>query len=191
MKYSSARCSHRRYGVRPPPTSSWHMHSIPAVIDALRRAPDILVPLVREVPGPVLKRRPAPRRWSAHEHACHLAHVHTLFFDRLEHMLSEPAPVIQPYLPGEQDADDFLLRMDLVASLDRFVADRRRLVAQLETLGPADWARTASHGEYRMYSVFIMFRHLALHDFLHAYRIEELLLRPDWPASSNSDAPAA
>jgi len=28
--------------------------------------------------------------------------------------------------------------------------------------------------------VFIMFRHLALHDFLHAYRIEELLLRRDW-----------
>ena len=99
--------------------------------------------------------------------------------------------MIQPYLLGEQDADDFLLRMDLDASLDRFVADRRRLVAQLDTLSPADWARTASHGEYRMYSVFIMFRHLALHDFLHAYRIEELLLRPDWPASFNSDAPAA
>jgi hypothetical protein len=28
--------------------------------------------------------------------------------------------------------------------------------------------------------VFIMFRHLALHDFLHAYRIEECLLRKDW-----------
>jgi hypothetical protein len=25
-----------------------------------------------------------------------------------------------------------------------------------------------------------MFRHLVLHDFLHAYRIEELLLKPDW-----------
>jgi hypothetical protein len=24
-----------------------------------------------------------------------------------------------------------------------------------------------------------MFRHLALHDVLHAYRIEEILLRPD------------
>ena len=163
------------------------MHTIPAVIDALRRAPDIVVPLLREVPPPILKRRPAPRRWSAHEHACHLAHVHALFFDRLEYMLSEPAPVIQPYLPGDQDADDFLFRMDLDSSLDRFVADRRRLVARLEALAPADWGRTADHGEYRMYSVFIMFRHLALHDFLHAYRIEELLLRPDWPASP--DAP--
>lgn len=165
------------------------MHSIPAVVDALRRAPDIVVPLVREVPSNILKHRPAPRRWSAHEHACHLAHVHALFFERLDYMLSDPAPVIQPYLPGDQDPDDFLLRLDLDASLDRFVADRRRLVARLETLGPADWARTANHAEYRLYSVFIMFRHLALHDFLHAYRIEELLLRPAWPVGS--DAPAA
>ena len=164
------------------------MNSIVVVLDALRRAPDVVVPLVREVPRAVLKRRPAPRRWSAHEHACHLAHVHALFFERLEHMLREPAAVIRPYLPGEQDADDFLLGMDLDQSLDRFIADRARLVARLETLGAADWSRTAEHGEYRTYSVFIMFRHLALHDFLHAYRIEELLLRPDWPDDSNASA---
>ena len=101
------------------------------MIAALRRAPAIVVPLVREVPPAILKRRPAPGRWSAHEHACHLAHVHALFFDRLEQMLREPAPVIPPYLPGEQDADDLLLRMDLDESLERFVADRARLVARL------------------------------------------------------------
>ena len=155
--------------------------SIPAIIDALRRAPEIVVPLVREVPPAILKRRPAPSRWSAHEHACHLAHVHAVFFDRLDYMLQHPAPVIRPYLPGDQDPDDLLLRMDLDTALDRFAADRRRLVDRLATLAPADWTRQAEHGEYRTYSVFIMFRHLALHDFLHAYRIEELLLRPDWP----------
>ena len=165
------------------------MNNIDAVIDALRRAPNIVVPLVREVPAAILTRRPAPRRWSAHEHACHLAHVHSLFFERLEHMLRDPAPVIRPYLPGEQDADDFLLRMDLDTALTRFTADRSRLVARLESLSQAEWARTATHGEYRTYSVFIMFRHLALHDFLHAYRIEELLLRPDW--SGDSGTPAA
>ena len=155
--------------------------SIPATIEALRRAPEIVVPLVREVPSSVLKRRPAPRRWSAHEHACHLAVVHSVFFERLDYMLRDPAPVILPYLPGEQDPDDLLLNMDLDASVERFVADRQRLVTRLESLNPADWARTAEHGEYRAYSVFIMFRHLALHDFLHAYRIEELLLRREWP----------
>ena len=35
-------------------------------------------------------------------------------------------------------------------------------------------------GEYSHYSVLVMFRHLALHDFFHAYRIEELLLKREW-----------
>jgi hypothetical protein len=137
------------------------MDNTAAVVDALRRAPQIVVPLVREVPPAILKRRPAPARWSAHEHACHLAHVHGLFFDRLAFMLDNPAPVIRPYLPGEQDPDDLLLAMDLDASLERYVADRARLVERIANLTPAEWARTATHAEYRTYSVFIMFRHLA------------------------------
>ena len=160
--------------------TSRRMQTVSAVIDALARAPDVIVPLVREVSPAILKRRPAPGRWSAHEHACHLAHVHALFLARLDHVLQHPEPVIEPYQPGEQDADDMLLRMDLDESLARFVDDRARLVDRLRALHPDDWARTARHAEYRTYSVFIMVRHIALHDFLHGYRIEELLLRPDW-----------
>ncbi|HUQ20790.1 MAG TPA: DinB family protein [Gemmatimonadaceae bacterium] len=151
---------------------------IASVIDALRRAPDIVVPLVREVPAEILKQRPESGGWSAHEHACHLAHVHALFFQRLDYMLSNPSPVITPYFPGEQDPDDFLMRMDLDRALEQFVSDRHRLVERLATLTEEQWRQSAEHGEYRTYSVLIMFRHLALHDFLHAYRIEEILLRP-------------
>jgi hypothetical protein len=156
------------------------MDTATAVVDALDRAPGVVLPLVREVPAEVLKRRPAPGKWSAHEHACHLAAVHRLFFDRLEQILASPAPVIAPYDPGKNDPDDRLLKMDLEDSLAQYVADRSRLVQRLRTLTPAEWARTAEHGEYGHYSVFIMFRHLALHDFFHAYRIEELLLKKEW-----------
>ena len=156
-------------------------HSI-VIIDALERAPGIVVPLVREVPADILKRRPAPRKRSAHEHACHLAHVHRLFFDRLDYMLASPSPVITPYEPGESDPDDLLLSMDLEACLRRYSDDRERLVSHLRRLSDVEWQRTAEHGEYSHYSVFIMFRHLALHDFFHAYRIEELLLKKTWPA---------
>jgi hypothetical protein len=155
-----------------------------AVVEALERAPIIVVPLVREIRPELLKRRPAPTRWSAHEHACHLSVVHHLFFDRLERMLAEPSPVITPYEPGLSDPDDLLLKLDLERSLEEYVNDRRRLVARLRQLSLRDWQRTAQHPEYSHYSVFIMFRHLALHDFLHAYRIEELLLKRDWAAGS-------
>ena len=156
------------------------MDATTAVIEALERAPSIVVPLVRDVPPVVLKRRPAPKKWSAHEHACHLAVVHELFFDRLQQILASPAPIITPYDPAHSDPDDRLLGMDLEDSLRQYVDDRRRLVGRLRQLSVAEWNQTAEHGEYSHYSVFIMFRHLALHDFFHAYRIEELLLKKEW-----------
>jgi hypothetical protein len=162
------------------------MDSASAVVDALERAPNVVVPLVREVPDTVLKRRPKSGKWSAHEHACHLAVVHGLFFQRLETILTSPEPVITPYDPGTQDPEAALLRLDLNASLDSFVRDRVRLVKRLRELSPEDWRRTAEHAEYSHYSVLIMFRHLALHDFFHAYRIEELLLNREWAAEFRS-----
>ena len=155
------------------------MTSTQSVVDALERAPLIVVPLVREMPRRLLKQRPRPGKWSAHEHACHLAVVHGLFFERLEHMLASPAPVIEPYLPGTQDPDDALLQLDLDEALESYAHDRARLTRRLRELSPAQWEKTGEHGEYSHYSVFIMFRHLALHDFLHAYRIEELVLARD------------
>ena len=130
----------------------------------------------------ILKRRLPSGKWSAHEHACHLAVVHHLFFDRLDMMLSSPTPVITAYDPGQTDPEDRLLKLDLDLMLEQYVTDRRALVQRLRQLAPSDWSRRAEHGEYSHYSVFIMFRHLALHDFFHAYRIEELLLRRDWTA---------
>jgi hypothetical protein len=108
--------------------------------------------------------------------------VHPLFFERLDLTLSHDHPTIRPYLPDQDDPDDALLRVDLDEALERFQRDRKRLVSRLRALGPGDWDRTAEHGEYSRYSVFVMFRHLAMHDHLHSYRIEELLLKKDWPA---------
>ena len=152
-----------------------------ALIEALERAPTIVIPLVRQAHPAIVKQRPAPGEWSIHENACHLAEVHPLFFRRLDLMLAEDDPEIRSYDPGRDNPEDALLKLDLEDSLRRFADDRARLVARLRMLTPAQWQRTARHDEYNAYSIFIMFRHLALHDFDHAYRIEALLLRKDWP----------
>ena len=99
---------------------------------------------------------------------------------RLDLMLSEQNPYIKPYLPDVDDEDDALLKVDLDDAMERYVLDRQRLIERLNGLSGEGWERTAEHGEYSRYSVFIMFRHLAMHDMLHAYRIEELLLKKDW-----------
>jgi hypothetical protein len=154
-----------------------------AVIMALENAPAIIVPLVREIPETVIKRRPQANKWSAHEHACHLAEVHALFFSRLERMLNESRPTIKAYKPDEAMEEGSLLKIDLNEALERFTSDRARLVDELKDLTEDDWLREAAHEEYAHYSVLIMFRHVALHDMLHGYRIEELLLKRDWSDS--------
>jgi uncharacterized damage-inducible protein DinB len=157
------------------------MQNPQAIIQSLENAPKLIIPLVREVPEAVVRRRPNSGRWSAHEHACHLAEVHALFFSRLEQMLSETKPRIRPYNPDrDMTSQDALLQLDLDAALNRFETDRSKLVDKLKRLSESDWQRTADHPEYSHYSIFIMFRHLALHDLFHAYRIEEILLKRDW-----------
>lgn len=156
------------------------MKTTESIIQSLENAPNIILPLVREVKTEFLKCRPSPQKWSAHEHACHLADVHQLFLTRLDLMLENENPTIQPYFPDKDDADDKLLKVDLDEALLRFAKDREILVQKLKNLSPEDWQRTANHQEYSHYTIFIMFRHLALHDFLHTYRIEELLLKKDW-----------
>jgi len=150
------------------------------IIAALERAPEIVVPLGREVSEPTLKRRPQPGKWSAHEHACHLAAIHPVMSARLDLMLTDPRPRIVPYFPSAEEEDGALLKVDLAEAMNRFSSDRQQLVQRLKTLSEKDWQRTAEHAEYTHYSVFIMFRHLAMHDMFHAYRIEELLLKKDW-----------
>jgi uncharacterized damage-inducible protein DinB len=146
------------------------------LLDQLARAPSLVSDLVNEVPADRLKRRPVPSKWSAHEHACHLAAVQPLFMNRLDFMLRNPAPVIRPYNPADDDAEEALLAVDLAEAMNRYGSERASMVSRLQALTPTQWEISASHPEYNRYSLFIMFRHLALHDQYHAYRIEERLL---------------
>jgi len=101
-------------------------------------------------------------------------------FARLDLMLSDPRPHIVSYFPSAEEEEGSSLKLDLDEEMQRFSRDRQKLVKRLKTLSPGDWQRTAEHDEYTHYSVLIMFRHLAMHDMFHAYRIEELLLKNDW-----------
>ena len=150
------------------------------LIAALENAPGVIIPLIREVPPQYLKRRPSPAKWSAHEHACHLSTSDGPFLARLDLMLATPTPYIRSMLPSPEEEAGALLSIDLDEVLDQYVRDRIGLVKRLKELSVADWQRTAEHEAFSHYSVWIMFRHLLTHEMLHAYRIEELLLKKDW-----------
>jgi len=150
------------------------------LIASLEAAPDIIVGLVREVAPQNLKRRPAPSKWSAHEHACHISTGHEVFLSRLELMLSDPHPQIKSMEPTPDEEAGSLLSVDLDEALGRYVRERVQLVERLKELSAEDWLRTAEHEAFSHYSVYIMFRHVLIHEMLHAYRIDELMLKKDW-----------
>jgi hypothetical protein len=153
---------------------------IQSIIDQLTRGPALIRQLIYEIPPERRKRRPAPGMWSAHEHAVHLPAIYPLINRRLEQMLTEPAPHIKSYEPSRDEPDGALLKLDLDTEMDRFDRERALLIDRLRTLTPEQWVITATHDEYSSYGVYIMFRHIALHDIHHAYKIEDRLLRKDW-----------
>ena len=150
------------------------------LIATLEAAPGIIIGLVREVPPQNLKRRPAPNKWSAHEHACHISTGQATFLSRLELMLSDPLPQIKSMEPSPDEEAGSLLSVDLDEALGRYVRERALVVKRLKELSADDWQRTAEHEAFSHYSVYIMFRHLLMHEMLHAYRIDELMLKKDW-----------
>jgi hypothetical protein len=154
------------------------------VLDQLVRGPGVLRALVADVPPGDLRRRPREGKWSAHEHACHLALMEPLWAERAERILGEDRPRIVNYEPDADEPPDRLLGMDLGGALDAYERGRRALVARLAALPAAAWARGAVHTGHARYSLFLMCRHAALHDMLHAYRVEESALGTHWPAES-------
>ena len=151
------------------------------LIATLEATPGIIIGLVREVPPQNLKRRPAPNKWSAHEHACHISiGQEDIFLARLDLMLTDPLPQIKSIQPSAEEEAGAMLSVDLDQALAQYVRERELVVKRLKELSPDDWQRTAEHEAFSHYSVYIMFRHLLTHEMLHAYRIEELMLKKDW-----------
>ena len=94
------------------------------LISALETAPGVIIPLIREVPPQILKRRPSPAKWSAYEHAVHLSQSDASFRARLDLILSTPEPFIVVIINSAEDEAGAMLEIDLDESLDRYIRER-------------------------------------------------------------------
>ncbi len=156
------------------------MSDTATLISALATAPGVIIPLIREVPEAILRRRPSPEKWSAYENAIHLSQSDVAFRARLDLILSTPEPFIEVIENSAEDEAGAMLEVDLDESLERYVRERADLVTRLKQLSPEEWHQTAVHEAFDHYSVFIMFRHVYVHEMHHAHTIEQLMLSKDW-----------
>jgi uncharacterized damage-inducible protein DinB len=158
------------------------MKDIQDLLEAMRRTPPILTAMVDSMPEPKLDLRRGEGFWTVAEHVSHLAQVQPMLLERMERFIKEAHPVFVPYIPGEEEAEpDTPPRMEMAAALDQFTGYRKQQVARLEAVLDKEdiWQRTAIHPEYEAYTLYILTRHVLMHDHWHMYRMEELWLTRD------------
>jgi uncharacterized damage-inducible protein DinB len=156
------------------------MQDIQDLLEALRRSPSILSHFVRSIPESRLDIRRGEGFWTVAEHVSHLAQVQPMLVKRLERFLNEEAPEFVPYIPGAgKNEPDTPVRMEMEAALDQFANCRAEQLRLLEGADDGAWKRRGIHPEYEEYSLYILTRHILMHDHWHMYRMEELWLTRD------------
>jgi uncharacterized damage-inducible protein DinB len=156
------------------------MQDIPDLLEALRRSPKILSAFAQSIPEKKLDLRRGEGFWTVAEHLSHLALVQPMLLQRLERFASEEHPEFIPYLPsGDKEEPATPHRMDIAAALEQFTNYRTRQLQHLENADDTMWNKQATHPEYEPYSLYLLTRHILMHDHWHMYRMEELWLTRD------------
>lgn len=156
------------------------MKDIPDLLDGLRRAPRILAQFVETIPRQKLDARRGDGFWTIAEHVCHLAQVQPMLLQRFQRFVSEEHPVFVPFLPGNTDqAPEAQPPMSIASALDQYADYRSKQLQLLESIDRLTWQKSGTHPEYDSYSLYILTRHVLMHDHWHMYRMEELWLTKD------------
>lgn len=146
------------------------------VIERLRGAPPRVVAKVRAASPEVLTRREREGTWSIQENIGHLLDLEPLGFSRLDEYLRgaerlSPADMTNKATHEARHHDRAIDEL-----LDEFAGERGRFVARLDSLAPADFARTAIHPRLKMPMRMVdWLSFVAAHDDYHLTRMTELL----------------
>ena len=149
------------------------------IMEGLRRSGPILAALVNSIPAAQMNRRRGEGVWTIAEHAGHLAQVQPMLLERIQRFRNEAQPRFDPYIPGADTREDQPAVMARDEALEAFRRYREQQIVELAAADDATWEQTARHPEYAHYSLYILARHILMHDHWHMYRMEELWLTRD------------
>jgi uncharacterized damage-inducible protein DinB len=144
------------------------------ILAKLQETPRALVSLFRGTPEEVLRRKPAPEKWSMLEIACHLRDVERLFLERYAKMASQDRPTLRMI---NQDELAIALRYNQdvpTAALGEFRALRAETVALLFALAHQSWQRIGLHPKRGEFSIAAQVDVHVSHDANHLGQIRTL-----------------
>lgn len=147
----------------------------PDVLERLRGTPARLEEAVAGLSREVLTRRDAEGTWSIQENAGHILDLETLPAGRLDDFLAGEATLRAADMSNQASKDADHNARAIGAILRDFRATRAALMARLDALDDADFARTAMHPRLKTPMRLVdMCRFQADHDDYHLARITEL-----------------
>jgi uncharacterized damage-inducible protein DinB len=147
----------------------------PELIERLRGTPARAEEIARTAPAAVLTRRDGDT-WSIQENLGHLADLEPLFMGRLDDFDAGTETLRPADMTNRATHEADHNARPIASVLSDLRTRRDRLIARLEALAPADFARTALHPRLQqpMRVVDMLFFH-AEHDDYHLARARHLL----------------
>ncbi len=131
--------------------------------------------LIKGVPAPRLRKRPAPEKWSAGEILAHLADSEIVVGWRLRQILGAPGTPIQAYDQDSWAAAGHYGKRDPRKSAELFRVVREANLALLKSLAPDQWKHHGMHAERGEETIERIVQMMAGHDINHTKQVERIL----------------
>ena len=145
-------------------------------LNQLRATPEILRLLMEGLSEEDTKWKPGPNRFSIAEALEHLSHVEGhCFRARVEKIVEEDNPAIEPYDPDAYFAEGQYSGRDAEDSFDHFEEQREMNVEYLQGLPDSVANRVGMHGKIGEISVAHVMNEWAFHDIWHIKQIGEII----------------
>ncbi|HTX52559.1 MAG TPA: DinB family protein [Candidatus Baltobacteraceae bacterium] len=154
-----------------------HIKARWALLEKLREAPKALAALFRGVPDEILRRKPAPEKWSMLELVCHLRDVEEFFVERYAKIANHDRPALRGIKQDELAAKLHYNEDDPARVVKEFQAQRADSLAILQALAHQSWQREGMHPTRGAVTIAWTAERAVEHDRNHLRQIQELRQR--------------
>jgi hypothetical protein len=147
-----------------------------AIISRLERFAETLPAAVAGLSPDGASFKPTTGAWSILEIVCHLADEEVDDFrSRLRGVLDDPSKPLAPIDPEGWARERRYNEQDLVATVARFVRERRESIGWLRSMKDPDWTRSHEHPRFGPIAAGDLLASWAAHDALHLRQIAKRL----------------
>jgi FMN phosphatase YigB (HAD superfamily) len=150
-----------------------------ALLARLRGYLGALLQHVEDLAAEAWVSRPSQHEWAPVEIVCHLRDTEIeVYQPRLRRMLTESTPFLSAANPDQWADERRYLKQDPLAALEGFKSARQETIAQLASLGEAEWRNTGRHAILGPTTLAEQIGVAADHDLIHLAQLRECLTQP-------------